>query len=80
MIYIKKSELKKFGFFYVIFKNTIRKYVHDILMFEKWLRDKEITKSVILEYKKELISKYSAISVNSYLSSLNSFFILAVKL
>ncbi len=39
-----------------------------------WLGNIEITKVKVLEYKKELIENYAPASVNSILSSLNSFF------
>lgn len=54
--------------------NTILKYIHDIEMFVKWLDNKNLEKIVVLEYKKLLTEKYVPSSVNSKLSSLNSFF------
>lgn len=53
---------------------TITKYLHDVEAFRKWLRQKEITKQAVLEYKRELIETHSPASVNSMLSSLNMFF------
>lgn len=53
--------------------NTISKYIHDIEMFVKWLDSKNLEKIVVLEYKKLLTEKYVPSSVNSKLSSLNSF-------
>ena len=54
--------------------NTIEKYMRDIRFFRIWLGDKDINKSVVLEYKKLLCEKYAPVSVNSVLSSLNSLF------
>lgn len=53
---------------------TIKKYTHDISMFMKWLEDRELTKSVVREYKMRLENEYAVKSVNSIISALNSFF------
>lgn len=55
-------------------ENTIEKYIRDISFFMIWLCDREVTKILALEYKKELCEKYAPASVNSVISSLNSFF------
>lgn len=55
-------------------ENTIEKYIRDISFFMVWLCDREVTKILALEYKKELCEKYAPASVNSVISSLNSFF------
>ena len=54
--------------------NTIEKYIRDVTTFSAWLNGKEVTKQAVLQYKKELIEKLAPASVNSVLSSLNSFF------
>lgn len=54
--------------------NTVEKYIRDICTFALWLKDGEVDKAVVLEYKKVLINCYAPASVNSVLSSLNSFF------
>ena len=54
--------------------NTIEKYIRDVTAFSAWLNGKEVTKQAVLQYKKELIEKLAPASVNSVLSSLNSFF------
>ncbi len=54
--------------------STLEKYIRDITTFMNWLGSNEITKAKVLEYKKELIENYAPASVNSILSSLNSFF------
>lgn len=56
-------------------ENTIEKYMRDIRFFCEWLKDRCIDKSVVIEYKKELCNMYAARSVNSMLSSVNSFFV-----
>ena len=55
--------------------NTIEKYMRDIRFFREWLQDRNIDKSVVIEYKKELCERYATKSVNSMLSSINAFFI-----
>ena len=55
--------------------NTIEKYMRDIRFFVKWLKGCEFDKAAVIEYKRELISKYAPASVNSMLSSLNALFI-----
>ncbi len=54
--------------------NTVEKYMRDIRFFVMWLNKREVDKSVVLQYKKELCEKYAPKSVNSILSSLNTFF------
>ena len=53
---------------------TIEKYIRDISAFSVWLDGKGIDKSIVLAYKEHLIEHYAPASVNSALSSLNSFF------
>ncbi len=74
---ITQELIEKFGNYLIQEEkadNTIEKYVRDVILFMMWLNCREVSKTVVLEYKKELISKYSPTSVNSHLSSLNSFF------
>ena len=54
--------------------NTIEKYIRDVTFFMAWLHGREITKILVLDYKKELCEKYAPSSVNASISSLNSFF------
>lgn len=56
-------------------KATIEKYVRDVISFMKWLSGRAVEKSIVLEYKQELLEEYSPASVNSILSSLNNFFV-----
>ena len=53
---------------------TLDKYIRDITVFMHWSTNKELCKSLVLEYKQEITEKYAPASVNSIISSLNSFF------
>lgn len=54
---------------------TLEKYMRDITVFFVWLTGRELNKITVLYYKEHLISaNYAPSSVNSILSSLNSFF------
>ena len=46
-------------------ENTIEKHIRDITFFMAWLCGQEITKILVLEYKKELCEKYAPASVNA---------------
>ena len=54
---------------------TLEKYLRDIHTFVAWLGDKNVDKKAVLEYKAHLVENYKPASVNSILSSLNSFFV-----
>lgn len=53
---------------------TLEKYVRDITAFFVWLAGSELDKITVLRYKEHLTTNYAPASVNSVLSSLNSFF------
>jgi len=53
---------------------TLEKYVRDITAFFAWLAGSELDKITVLRYKEHLTTNYAPASVNSVLSSLNSFF------
>ena len=53
---------------------TVKKYVQDTQIFLKWCKNRNLTKTLVLLYKKELSEKLSPAGVNSVLSSLNSYF------
>ena len=53
---------------------TVEKYIHDVTYFNNQNEGCELTKSAVLEYKSNLVETYKTASVNSMLSSLNSFF------
>lgn len=53
---------------------TLEKYMRDITAFFVWLAGVELDKMTVLRYKEHLTKNYAPASVNSVLSSLNSFF------
>ncbi len=53
---------------------TVEKYIRDIRAFARWLGEKEWDKEAVLQYKSFLCGRASPASVNSVISSLNSFF------
>ncbi len=53
---------------------TCQKYIRDVTTFFSWLSGNGIDKKTVLSYKEHLIRNYAPASVNSVLSSLNSFF------
>ena len=53
---------------------TLEKYMRDIRAFSEWTSGSELDKRKVLDYKEYLIGKFAPASVNSVLSSLNSFF------
>lgn len=55
-------------------KATIEKYIRDVFAFSSWLAERELEKSVVLEYKERIMGLYAPRSVNSIISSLNAFF------
>lgn len=55
-------------------KATLEKYMRDVDSFLNWLSKKELNKLCVLSYKEYLCENYATASVNSMLSSLNSFF------
>lgn len=55
-------------------KATVTKYVHDVEVFLAWLDGRELNKERVMQYKEELGNRYEAASVNTILSSLNSYF------
>ncbi len=75
---ITQAKIKKFHTFLYEeekSKNTIEKYMRDVIAFTMWLADRMLCKTMVLEYKEYLIKEgYAPRSINSILSSLNSFF------
>ncbi len=55
-------------------RSTLEKYIRDVTVFMEWCNNADIDKSLVLKYKQKLIGIYAPTSVNSVLSSLNSFF------
>ena len=50
-------------------KATVEKYIRDVTAFMGWVAERNVQKSTVLEYKKELVDKYAPRSVNSVISS-----------
>ena len=53
---------------------TLEKYMRDVTAFFVWLDESKLDKIAVLRYKEHLLMNYAPASVNSVLSSLNSFF------
>ena len=53
---------------------TVEKYIRDVQRLRVWLGGRELSKSLVLKYKTELVEQYAVVSVNSILSSLNCYF------
>ena len=54
-------------------KNTIEKYLRDVRTFLIFSGERELSKEIILEYKKLLVEKYRTSSVNSMLIAVNGY-------
>ena len=54
-------------------KNTIEKYLRDVRAFLIFSGERELSKEIILDYKKLLIEKYRTSSVNSMLIAVNGY-------
>ena len=52
---------------------TVEKYLRDVGTFLVWLGDRELRKTEVLSYKEKLVQGYAVASVNSILSSINSY-------
>lgn len=53
---------------------TVEKYIRDVKAFAAFVNGAEVTKEVVIEYKKHLQETYTARSVNSMLASINILF------
>ncbi len=53
---------------------TLQKYLHDLRTLQSFLGGEEISKTILIEWKTQLIEKYAPSSVNSILAAVNSFF------
>ena len=74
---LKKNLIEKFKQYLIEEEKstaTLEKYVRDITAFFAWLAGSELDKITVLRYKEHLTTNYAPASVNSVLSSLNSFF------
>ena len=54
---------------------TVEKYIRDVKAFSAFVNGEEITKEVVIEYKKYLQDSYAVRSINSMLASINSLFV-----
>lgn len=52
---------------------TVEKYIRDVSAFSSFLRERELIKQEVIEYKKQISENYAPASVNSMLVSINSF-------
>ena len=52
---------------------TIEKYLHDLRVFFNFIANKELTKTAVLEYKNNLITRYAVSSANSMIAAVNAF-------
>ncbi len=52
---------------------TVEKYLRDVRAFEMFLCGKEVSKSELIRYKKNIAERYAPASVNSMLVSINAF-------
>ena len=52
---------------------TVEKYIRDVRGFLRWLDGRELSKAEVLSYKEKLTESYAITSVNSILSSVNSY-------
>ena len=53
---------------------TVEKYMRDLRAFGAYVREREVTKQIVLDYKVYLQERYATASANSVLSSLGAFF------
>ena len=54
---------------------TVEKYIRDVKAFSAFVNGAEITKEVVIEYKKHLQENHAVRSVNSMLASVNGLFV-----
>lgn len=53
--------------------NTIEKYTHDLNYFAEFVDDRNVTKKVVLEFKRKIEENYAPSSVNSMLAAVNGY-------
>lgn len=77
MRYITNEEIRQFGQMLTAEEKsaaTVEKYLRDVTAFAEYVGGDGIDKGTVLAYKEYLVERYAPTSVNSMLSSLNSFF------
>ena len=52
---------------------TLEKYLREVRLLSDFLKGREITKQLLLEYREQLREKFKAVTVNGKLSALNAF-------
>ena len=65
---IAGKQIQKFGIYLYEeekSENTTEKYIRDVIFFAAWLKNRQVTKILTLEYKKKLCKKYAPSSVNA---------------
>ena len=75
---ITSKDIEKFGLYLSDTEksaNTVEKYLRDLRRFMRYMSDRAVEKTDVLEYKRELCERYAPRSVNSILSALNAFFV-----
>ena len=53
---------------------TVKKYLHDVLSFAKFIGNEDIDREKVMEYKHDLCHQYTVTSANSMIAALNTFF------
>ena len=64
LVYLKEQERSS---------ATIQKYAHELYSFLEFLQDKVMSKSILIDWKQELIGKYAPASVNTKLAAVNGY-------
>ena len=54
-------------------ENTIEKYLRDVKAFSEFVGTREISKSVVMEFKASLVENYEVASANSMIAAVNAF-------
>lgn len=52
---------------------TIQKYAHDLYALLEFLQDRVMNKSILIDWKQELISRYAPASVSTKLAAVNGY-------
>ena len=50
-------------------ENTIQKYLYNISVMQKYLNGRDVTKGLLIQWKKDLSGSYSTATVNSMLTA-----------
>ena len=53
--------------------NTIKKYIRDVNAFFEFSEAREISKTVVMEFKTSLVENYEVTSANSMIAAVNAF-------